>query len=65
MFEYFVSYLYTKKGTGFGFGNVDISVNFPMTDIDTVRAVEKHIIEKNGFERCVIMNFRLLQDVEQ
>ena len=61
MITYFIYYTFTSTGMS-GDGNVDVQVDGPVTNIESVRNLEKGLRDKFGHDSVVICNFKRLED---
>ena len=56
MYKYFVAYFY-RKGETWGFGRCNGTTPFEINNTNGVKIIEDSLIEKNGFDSCIIINY--------
>ena len=59
MNKYFIYYTYMKAPRG-GDGNVEVTIDTPITAMDQIRELESNIKERFGFDSVVVSNYILL-----
>lgn len=65
VFNYFISYFYTTKEFGFGFGNCNNNTNRPIKSIKDIQELEKLIQKNFNFKEVSIISYKILNYKER
>ena len=63
MVVYFIYFTFVK-GAEIGDGNIDVTVDCSINSIDSLRKIERGLIDKFGYDSVVICNFKKLYQPE-